>query len=95
MPREFVEAAINNLEPTFAVGPILKTEAMATVKPLIPPPDIEGMQAEFVYREPAANGSPETYPEVEVPPVPPIGQLPKGRAVLTSGWMRMSKVEAP
>jgi hypothetical protein len=93
MPREFIAASLRNLEPTFRVGPIFTTTAMGTVKALVPPPQIEGLSVEYVYRQPGENGGPETFPEVPVPPTPPLGELPKDRAVLTDGWMRVFKPE--
>jgi len=91
MPREFIEAALRNIEPSFRVGPIFTTTAMGAVKALAPPPQIDGLKAEYVYKQPGENGGPVTYPEVSVPPTPPIAELPKDRATLTDGWMRVYK----
>lgn len=93
MPKEFLQASINHLEPTFRVGPIFTTKVMGQVKALAPPPEIEGLDVEYVYREPGENAGAETFPETPVPPLPPVGELPNGRAVLSEGWMRVFKPE--
>lgn len=91
MPRDFTQAALRNLEPTFAIGPIVTSERFGAVKPLVPPPQIEGYKAEFVYRRQDEGTNAETYPEVPVPPIPPMGELPGGRAILSEGWVRISR----
>ena len=89
MPKEFIAASLKQLEPTFRVGPVFTTRAMGALKALAPPPQIEGFAAEFVFRNPGADGEADTYPEAEVPPVPPVGELPRERVVLSDGWMRV------
>ncbi len=91
MPKEFIQASLKDLEPTFRVGPIFTSRTIAALKALVPPPEIEGLDAEYVYRQPGEDGSPATFPEAKVPPVPPIGELPKDRAVLSDGWIRVFK----
>jgi len=87
MPRDFIQAAVRNLEPTFAIGPILTTERLGAVKPFVPPPQIEGYKAEYVYERE------DTYPEATIAPVPPVGELPAGRAILGEGWVRVSRAQ--
>jgi len=93
MPREFIQASLAHLEPTFRVGPVFTTKAMGALKALAPPPQIDGFEAEFVYRSAGSGGDPDTFPEAAVPPVPPVGELPRDRAVLSDGWMRVFKPE--
>jgi hypothetical protein len=93
MPKEFIQASLAHLEPTFRVGPVFTTKAMGALKALAPPPQIDGFEAEFVYRSAGSGGDPDTFPEAAVPPVPPVGELPRDRAVLSDGWMRVFKPE--
>jgi hypothetical protein len=85
LPRDFVDPAVKKLEPTFGVGPLLGFELQGTLVPLLPAPKIEGMEAEFVHDDDA------TYPELPVPPVIPVAELPPRRVKLTEGWVRMFK----
>lgn len=91
LPKEFLDTALRNMEPTFRVGPIMTFRRNSSIRPVLPPPEIEGLVAEFVHREPDENGGPDTYPETGVPPVPPVGELPTGRVTLDEGWVRMFK----
>lgn len=93
MPRDFIDAALRNLEPTFRVGPIMTTQRGA-VRAMIPQPEIEGYAAQFVYYQPAEGPLPEGYPATPVSPAPPVGELPAGRATLTEGWVRVMKAKA-
>lgn len=83
VPKDFIDPVLKKLEPTFAVGPILGFELQETLVPVLPAPKIEGMDAEFVHDDDA------TYPEMPLPPVPPVGELPAQRVRLTEGWVRM------
>lgn len=94
LPREFIQASIKHLEPTFRVGPIFTNKIMGSVKALVPPPKIDGLDVEYVYRKPAEQDAPETFPSAPVAPVPPVGELPKDRVTLTDGWMRVFKPKA-
>ena len=93
MPKEFIQASLKHLEPTFRVGPVFTTKAMGALKALAPPPQIDGFDVEFVYRRAGTGGDPDTFPEADVPPGPPVGELPRDRAVLSDGWMRVFKPE--
>lgn len=95
MPREFIDASLKHLEPTFRVGPVFTTKAMGALKTLAPPPQIDGFATEFVFRSPGSNGAADTFPEAEVPPVPPVGELPRERVVLSDGWMRVFRPQQP
>jgi hypothetical protein len=95
MPREFIDASLKHLEPTFRVGPVFTTKAMGALKTLAPPPQIDGFATEFVFRSPGTDGAADTFPEAEVPPVPPVGELPRERVVLSDGWMRVFRPEQP
>jgi len=85
VPKDFVDPALKKLEPTFQVGPILGFERQGTLVPVVPAPTIEGMDAEFVHDDDAA------YPEMPLPPMPQIAELPARRVRLTEGWVRMFK----
>ena len=84
-PRTSSKPALKKLEPTFQVGPILGFERQGTLVPVMPAPTIEGMDAEFVHDDDA------TYPEMPLPPTPPVAELPAKRVRLTEGWVRMFK----
>jgi hypothetical protein len=88
VPKEFMDAALRNVEPTVRVGPVLATGEAGAPKVMVPPPQIEGYQAEFVSEHQGA------YTEVPISPVPPLAELPKERVVLTDGWMRIVKPPA-
>ncbi|MDA4107832.1 hypothetical protein [Mycolicibacterium holsaticum] len=83
MPKDFIEPALARLRPTFRVGPILGFERDEKVVPVMPAPFIEGLRATFVHDDDA------TFPEVPIPPVLGVGELPPARARLTEGWARM------
>ena len=85
VPKDFVDPALKKLEPTFQVGPILGFERQGDLVPVLPAPTIEGMDAEFVHDDDT------TYPEISLPPLPPIAELPAQRVRLTEGWVRMFK----
>lgn len=87
MEREYITAAARNLEPTFRIGPVMTTTRMGEVKPFVPPLQIEGYEAEFVYE----RENPLSYPETQVAPMPPLGEHPNGRATLSDGWIRVYK----
>lgn len=85
VPKDFVDPAVKRLEPTFSVGPLLGFDVQGTLVPVLPAPKIEGMEAEFVHDDDTA------YPELPVPPVIPVAELPPKRVRLTEGWVRMFK----
>ncbi len=91
IPKEALDAALRNLEPTFPVGPVMTFRRAGTVKPIVPPPRIEGLVGQFVHAGPAPDGTTEAFTETPVPPVPPVAELPEDRVVLDEGWMRMFK----
>jgi hypothetical protein len=85
IPKDFVTPAVSALEPSFYAGPILVSESFDTETVLIPPPDVPGYTAEFLYEAEGAT----TYSTSEVPAAPPLSDLPKTRVTLTEGWLRM------
>jgi hypothetical protein len=93
MPEEFIRSSLQRLEPTFRAGPLLTSTTMASIKTLAPPPQIEGHEVEYVYRAPGVDGGPDTFPEAVVSPVPPVGEVPRGRVTLSEGWMRVFRPE--
>jgi hypothetical protein len=91
IPKESIDAALRNLDPAFPVGPVMTINRAGAVRPIVPPPRIEGLVGEFVYAEPAQDGTTGTFSEALVPPVPPVAELPEDRVVLDEGWMRLYK----
>jgi hypothetical protein len=89
IPKDFVDSAVKSLEPSFYTGPILTTEQFGVEKALLPPPDVAGYSAEFLYEVPDAT----TYSSSQVPAAPPLSDLPKSRVLLTEGWLRMIPVK--
>jgi hypothetical protein len=83
MPKDFIEPALARMRPTFRVGPILGFERDEAMVPVVPAPFIEGLRAAFVHDDDA------TFPEVPIPPVLGVGELPPSRVRLTEGWARM------
>jgi hypothetical protein len=87
VPKDFLDAAIKNMEPVFGVGPIFTVGATQDVKPLFPPPQVTGYDASYVYA--AAPGAPDAFPETPLPPSAPIGDLAPDRVTLNEGWVRL------
>jgi hypothetical protein len=85
-PRDHIQPAIERMRPTFRIGPILGYTRGEDIVPLMPAPLIDGMKASFVQD---VNG----FPEVAIPPVLPVAELPLRRVKLTQGWARMSPAE--
>ncbi|MCV7221233.1 hypothetical protein [Mycolicibacterium elephantis] len=83
MPKDFIEPALARLRPTFRVGPILGFERDEKIVPVMPAPFIEGLRAAFVHDDDVE------FPEVPIPPVLGVGELPPSRVRLTEGWARM------
>jgi hypothetical protein len=83
IPREMLDAALQRLQPTFHIGPLLALPLGQSLKPALPQPQIEGMHATFV-RSDAANEEAAFEPRLS------LGELPVGRALLTEGWIRLS-----
>jgi hypothetical protein len=86
VPKSSLDAALKNMEPVFTAGPILTSGAGTSVKPYLPPPNITGYDAGFIYQ---SGDSANPYPEIMLPPSPPLGDLPDGRVTLNNGWVRM------
>lgn len=93
IPTEFVESALKNLEPTFAVGPVLSFRGGGSVRPIVPPTDIEGLSAEFVYSEASSGDGPEEIKESKIPPVSRVSELPVDRVTIDRGWIRLFEPE--
>ncbi len=90
VPKEFVEPAVKNLEPSFYTGPILTTTQYGVERTLLPPPDLAGYTAEFLYQAPGAT----SFASTQVPAAAPLSDLPKSRVLLTEGWVRMVPAKA-
>jgi hypothetical protein len=89
MPREFIDAAVKKLEPSFYTGPILASQLIDYERALLPPPEVPGYTAEFLHQKPGE----QTFNSSEVPAAPPLSELPKQRVLLTEGWLRMVPVK--
>jgi hypothetical protein len=86
VPKDFLDAALTNMEPVFAVGPVFTvTSSTGTVLPLFPPPQVQGYDASF-----APDGG-DPAQELPMPPATPLGDLPLTRVKLDEGWMRLKK----
>lgn len=81
VPKDFLDAALRNMEPVFGVGPVLTFAAQAGVTPLFPPPQVQGYDASYLT-DAADPGAP-------MPPSPPLGDLPPQRVSLKEGWVRL------
>ena len=51
---------------------------------------MDGYGTEFVREEPG-----HTFIERSLPPLPPTAELPLGRAMLTDGWLRVTRRPDP
>lgn len=90
MPLEFIQPAVNNIEPVFRVGPIptiLTNQGL--IEPVMAPPKIEGLTAGFVHAVEDTNKN-VTYPSVPVPTAFPLADLPTGTIMVDGGFIRMS-----
>ena len=88
IPRDFVDAAVKHLQPSFYAGPVLVSEEFQSEKILLPAPDVTGYEAQFYYRAEDGSG----FTNSDLPPSPPLGDLPKSRVMLSEGWLRMTPV---
>ncbi len=86
IPREFLDGALHRLRPTFRAGPLLALPQAEGIKPALPQPEIEGMRASFMHGDDLQQESPFA-------PRVPLGELPRGRALLAEGWVRLSYYE--
>ncbi len=91
IPKDFIDSAVKNLEPSFYTGPILTTTQFGVEKALLPPPEVAGYSAQFLYQPPDSTA----FHSTEVPAAPPLSDLPKSRVLLTEGWLRMVGVKKP
>ncbi len=89
LPPELINPALHNVKPTFRVGPFLSFQSPFGTKPVLPPPDITGYEAEFIPSEPITAGDPNFSP-APISPLLPIAELPPRRVVLDRGWVRLS-----
>ena len=87
VPKDFLDAALKNMEPIFGVGPIFTVGKTEDVKPLFPPPQVTGYDVGYVYT--AAAGAADPFPETPMPPSAPIGDMAPQRVTLNEGWLRL------
>lgn len=85
IPSESIEKAVRALQPSFFAGPVLTVKQTQGEKVLVPPPAADGFIAEFVMR------SSDGFATSEVPPAPPLSELPGGRVILSEGWFRLKE----
>ena len=87
MPKDFIEPALERLRPTFRVGPILGFERdefdRARDAGAVHRGHARGLRARRPVRTTIG------VPEVPIPPVLGVGELPPSRVRLTEGWARM------
>jgi hypothetical protein len=82
VPKEFLDAALQNMEPVFGVGPVLTAAAGAGgIRPLFPPPQVQGYDVSYL--------TDASDPGSLMPPAPPIGELAPARVALKEGWVRL------
>jgi len=88
VPKDFLDASLANMEPVFSVGPILTVPGTlpTDIKPMIPPPLVQGYDADFVSSAAAAGNPP---PEVAMPVSAPIGDMAPTRVTMSEGWVIM------
>jgi hypothetical protein len=88
VPKDFLDAALRNMEPVFRIGPVFTVSSQASLNPMFPPPLVQGYDVKFVYNAP---GEKNPYPEADMPPVSPLGDLAPGRAEINEGWLRLQR----
>jgi hypothetical protein len=88
IPKQFIDSALRNMEPVFRTGPVLSFKTGATLRPLLPPPQISGYKAEFLYPDPHAKAG---VLGATLPPSVPLADLPPGRVSLTEGWIMLEQ----
>ena len=81
LPKDFLDAALANMAPVFSVGPVLTFASASDVKPLFPPPQVQGYDATYLANAADAGNA--------MPPSPPLGDLPPTRVSLKEGWVRL------
>jgi hypothetical protein len=86
VPKPFLDAALANIQPMFRVNPVLSFGTTKDVKPLFPPPLVQGYDVSFVYGDP--NNPP---PDAPMPPTSPIANLPPTRVAINQGWLRLRR----
>jgi hypothetical protein len=84
IPKEFLDASLANMEPVFRVRHVFSLGGTQDVKPLFPPPQVQGYDARFAY------GSDGTS-DAAMPPSSPTGDLPPTRVTLNQGWVKLHK----
>lgn len=94
VPKEFL-AGVERLQPTFRVGPLLSIPSLGALNPILPTPQVEGHDVEWVRYEPGEDGQPGEWLSSLVPPLPPVGAVPPARAGVSEGWMRLTPRKEP
>jgi hypothetical protein len=86
LPADQLSAALTNIEASFRTGPILAVASQGVEKTAIPAIDLKGYKTSFIRAK-----TDHTFGEVPVPEIPPLGELPLDRALLSSGWLRVTR----
>jgi hypothetical protein len=86
----FTDPAVRHMEPTLAVGPVLAVPGLdGRPVPLLPHPDVPGHE-EWWLERPTGDGAWEVQ---TIAALPSTGAVPRTRAVLTEGWIRLEPSE--
>ncbi len=98
VPREFTDAVLGKLSPSFYAGPVLAVREEGGETPLVPPPEVTGYVPSFFHREPdtqtnAGSGA-TTWTPSPMRAMPPLGELPVSRVQLTEGWVQLTKASS-
>ena len=89
LPKDFLDGALDNMEPVFAVGPVFTAStATGSLQALFPPPQVQGYDVSF------SPGTGDPANDLGMPPAPPLGDLPSTRVKLDEGWVRLKKRNA-
>jgi len=89
MPKEYIQPALDNIEPVFRVGPLATLETNRGLEPVMTSPQIETLGGTFVHAVQGANQT-TSYPADPVPPAMPLADLPAGTITLDGGFIRMA-----
>jgi hypothetical protein len=93
LPKEFLDAALAQMEPTFRVGPVLTFARQGSLRVMLPPPSIDGHTGAFVHEDFEEDAASPEFVETPIPATPPLADLPVNRVTLREGWVRVVKHE--
>ena len=93
LPKEFLDAALTQMEPTFRVGPVLTFARQGSLRVMVPPPSIDKYTGAFVHEDFEEDAASPEFVETPIPATPPLADLPVNRVTLREGWVRVVKHE--